>query len=108
METGQERALNFNKGCYIGQEIVERIRARGAVHKTFVGFVVEGAAPTPGTKIVSEGKEVGEITSVAAALLKGKRLALGYVRREFLGTDKALTAGESQLKPATLPFFGLF
>jgi folate-binding protein YgfZ len=107
-ETGQERALNFNKGCYIGQEIVERIRARGAVHKTFVGFVVEGAAARPGTKIESEGKEVGEITSVAAEPLEGKRLALGYLRREFLGTDKTLTAGESEVKPATLPFSGLF
>jgi folate-binding protein YgfZ len=107
-ETGQERALNFNKGCYIGQEIVERIRARGAVHRAFVGFVVEGTAPSPGTKIVSEDKEVGEITSVAAELLKGKRLALGYLRREFLGTDKALTAGESGVNPATLPFSGLF
>jgi folate-binding protein YgfZ len=107
-ETGQERALNFNKGCYIGQEIVERIRARGAVHRAFVGFVVEGTAPSPGAKIESEGKEVGEITSVAAEPFKGKRLALGYVRREFLGNDKALIAGESKVKPATLPFSGLF
>ena len=37
-ETGQERALNFNKGCYIGQEIVERIRSRGNVHQVH-GFV---------------------------------------------------------------------
>jgi folate-binding protein YgfZ len=107
-ETGQERALNFNKGCYIGQEIVERIRARGAVHRAFVGFVFEGTAPVPGTKILSEGKEVGEVTSVAAEPLKGKRLALGYVRREFLASDTALTAGEAEVKVATLPFSGLF
>ena len=107
-ETGQERALNFNKGCYIGQEIVERIRARGAVHRAFVGFVVEGAAPAAGTKIQSEGKEVGEITSISDAPFKGKRLALGYVRREFLATDKALTAGAAEVKTATLPFSGLF
>jgi folate-binding protein YgfZ len=107
-ETGQERALNFNKGCYIGQEIVERIRARGAVHRAFVGFVVEGAAPAAGTKIQSEGKEVGEITSISAEPLKGNRLALGYLRREFLATDKALTAGAAEVKAATLPFSGLF
>src|SRR6266576_6100649 len=47
-ETEQSRALNFTKGCYIGQEIVERIRSRGAVHRTFVGFEIEGALPTPG------------------------------------------------------------
>jgi folate-binding protein YgfZ len=107
-ETGQERALNFNKGCYIGQEIVERIRARGAVHRTFVGFEVEGPAPAAGMKIQSEGKDVGEITSIAAEPLKGKRLALGYLRREFLATDKTLTAGEAEVKAATLPFSGLF
>ncbi|MGH9517191.1 MAG: YgfZ/GcvT domain-containing protein [Terriglobales bacterium] len=107
-ETGQERALNYNKGCYIGQEIVERIRARGAVHRTFVGFEVEGLAPAAGTKIQSEGKDVGEITSIASEPLKGKRLALGYLRREFLATDKTLTAGEAQVKAVTLPFSGLF
>jgi folate-binding protein YgfZ len=105
-ETGQERALNFNKGCYIGQEIVERIRSRGAVHKTFVGFEVEGLVPSAGTKIQSEGRDVGEITTVAAEPLKQKRLALGYLRREFIGTDK-LTAGEAQVKATTLPFAGL-
>jgi aminomethyltransferase len=107
-ETGQERALNFNKGCYIGQEIVERIRARGAVHRAFVGFEVEGPVPAVGTKIQSEGKEVGEITSIAAEPLKGKRLALGYLRREFLATDKTLTAGQAEVKAVTLPFSGLF
>jgi aminomethyltransferase len=107
-ETGQERALNFNKGCYIGQEIVERIRARGAVHRTFVGFEVAGRAPSAGTKIQSEGKDVGEITSIAAEPLKGKRLGLGYLRREFLGTDKTLTAGDAEVKAASLPFSGLF
>src|SRR5207302_10621525 len=66
-ETEQMRALNFNKGCYVGQEIVERIRSRGAVHRKFSGFVIDGAATlTPGSKIVVAGKEVGEITSTAS------------------------------------------
>jgi aminomethyltransferase len=103
-ETGQDRALNFNKGCYVGQEIVERIRARGAVHRTFVGFEVQGTVPVPGTKILSESKEVGEITSIAAEPLKGKRLGLGYLRREFLATDKPLIAGEAEVKAMALPF----
>jgi folate-binding protein YgfZ len=107
-ETGQERALNFNKGCYIGQEIVERIRARGALHRAFMGFEVEGPVTAAGTKIQSEGKEVGEITSIAAEPLKGKRLALGYLRKEFLASDKTLTAGEARVKATTLPFSGLF
>jgi folate-binding protein YgfZ len=106
-ETGQERALNFTKGCYIGQEIVERIRARGAVHRTFTGFEVEGSAPSPGTKIQSEGKDVGEITSVLPALVQNRQLALGYLRKEFAGGDKELRAGEARVKPVALPFRNL-
>lgn len=106
-ETGQERALNFTKGCYIGQEIVERIRARGNVHRAFMGFEIEGPAPAPGTKIQSSGKDVGEITSVAAATLKGKRLALGYLRKEAAAAE-LLTAGEATVKPQELPFSGIF
>jgi folate-binding protein YgfZ len=84
-ETEQARALNFNKGCYVGQEIVERIRSRGAVHRKFTGFMAEGAAQiAAGTKIIAGEKEVGEITS-AASLRVGvgdKTVALGYMRRE--------------------------
>ena len=105
-ETGQDRALNFNKGCYIGQEIVERIRARGAVHRTFTGFTIEGTAPAAGTKIQSEGRDVGEITSVMAQPLKGKQLALGYLRKEFL--EKHLSAGEATVKPVALPLTNIF
>jgi folate-binding protein YgfZ len=99
-ETEQMRALNFNKGCYVGQEIVERIRSRGNVHRKFTGFLLEGAAAiATGAKIISGEKEVGEITSVATLRpASGKRtLALGYIRREVglpgrevvIGTVKA-------------------
>ena len=84
-ETEQMRALNFNKGCYVGQEIVERIRSRGNVHRKFTGFLIEGAAAiAAGAKIISGEKEVGEVTSVAvAATPSGERtVALGYIRRE--------------------------
>jgi folate-binding protein YgfZ len=105
-ETGQTRALNFTKGCYLGQEIVERIRSRGAVHRQFSAFVVEGTPPEPGAKIVAgekEEKEVGEITSSAILPLPGgdRPVALGYLRRESAGKD--LRAGTAKLKPAALP-----
>jgi folate-binding protein YgfZ len=102
-ETAQERALSFTKGCYLGQEIVERIRSRGAVHRQFSAFLVEGALPAPGTKIRADEKEVGEITSSAdLPLPAGKRaVALGYLRREAVGKD--LRAGAAMLKPAALP-----
>ncbi|HZQ18527.1 MAG TPA: glycine cleavage T C-terminal barrel domain-containing protein [Terriglobales bacterium] len=106
-ETGQERALNFTKGCYIGQEIVERIRSRGAVHRMFMGFELAGSVAA-GTKIQSEGKDVGEITSVMDDPIKGKQLALGYLRKEYAGGDKQLRAGEAIVKPVNLPLSGLF
>jgi len=84
-ETEQMRALNFNKGCYVGQEIVERIRSRGNVHRKFTGLLVEGAqAVAAGAKIISNEKEVGEVTSVATLPTpSGERtVALGYIRRE--------------------------
>jgi folate-binding protein YgfZ len=102
-ETGQTRALNFTKGCYLGQEIVERIRSRGAVHRQFAAFTVEGALPEVGAKILAEEKEVGEITSGAVLPLPGgdRTITLGYLRREAMGKD--LHAGTATLKPASLP-----
>jgi folate-binding protein YgfZ len=105
-ETGQTRALNFTKGCYLGQEIVERVRSRGAVHRQFTAFVVEGTLPEPGAKILAsekDEKEVGEITSSAILPLPGgdRVVALGYLRREAAGKD--LRAGTAKLKPASLP-----
>jgi folate-binding protein YgfZ len=102
-ETGQTRALNFTKGCYLGQEIVERIRSRGAVHRMFGAFTVDGTLPDVGTKIVAGEKEVGEITSSAILpLAAGDRaVALGYLRCE--GSGKELHAGAATIKAATLP-----
>ncbi len=107
-ETGQERALNFNKGCYIGQEIVERIRARGAVHRVLTGFEIDGA-PQPGTAIQAEGKDIGQITSVVRVPTKAgeKVIALGYVRREHLSPDATFEVAGAKIRPVPLPFTSL-
>ena len=104
-ETRQDRALHFAKGCYVGQEIVERIRSRGAVHRVFSGFLVDGPLPAVGAKIQADAKDVGEITSaVALPLESGPRsVALGYIRREAM-SGKELVAGESHLKVSEVPF----
>jgi len=109
-ETEQFRALNFDKGCYIGQEIVERIRSRGKVHRTFTGFEVTGPLPVPGQKIQYQGKEVGEVTSAASLPLAGgnQAVALGYLRREASEADNRLEAGEARLRVAKLPFVAAF
>jgi aminomethyltransferase len=109
-ETEQQRALHFSKGCYIGQEIVERIRSRGNVHRKFTGFEVQGALPAVGTKIEANGKDVGEITSAASLPLAGgdRLVALGYVRREIAIPGKQVQAGSGQLSIAALPFSEVF
>lgn len=89
-ETGLLRALNFTKGCYIGQEIVERIRSRATVHRALRQFELTGPAPNlaRGEKIElrSADAPVGELTSVAAIDLPGfsRTLALGVARIEAL------------------------
>jgi folate-binding protein YgfZ len=106
-ETEQTRALNFNKGCYVGQEIVERIRSRGAVHRKFSGFVVEGASQiAPGAKIVVGDKEVGEITSATSlhGLGADRILALGYIRREVGIPGKEAEIGTAKAAVSELPF----
>jgi aminomethyltransferase len=105
-ETEQERALSFVKGCYVGQEIVERIRSRGQVRRKFTGFDIHGELPTPGSKVQVDGKDVGEITSVASLPWSGgdRRVALGYIRREAATPGKRLDAGGSEASVASLPF----
>ena len=100
-ETAQTHALHFSKGCYLGQEIVERIRSRGQVHRTFTAFRLTPASesadsealPTLPAPLEANGKAVGELTSVALIPLpEGPTLfALGYVRREALETHQPLT-----------------
>jgi folate-binding protein YgfZ len=108
-ETEQQRALNFNKGCYVGQEIVERIRSRGNVHRKFTGFLMAGPPPAPGAKIQVQAKDVGEITSSAVIpSAKGEStVALGYIRREFGISGKQVQIAESAAIVADPPFTDL-
>ena len=82
-EANQPRALHFNKGCYLGQEIVERVRSRGQVHRVLVPIQIETAEPPePGTKLLSGESPGGEITSAAFSPSLEKVVALAYVRVE--------------------------
>lgn len=62
-ETGLTHALHFQKGCYLGQEIVERIHSRAHVNRMLRGLVFEGCAPAPQAKVLEGETEVGKITS---------------------------------------------
>jgi aminomethyltransferase len=103
-EIGLEIALHHTKGCYIGQEIVERIHSRGQVHRQLAGVIVEGKLPEPGSKLLAGDKEIGEITSGAEMVVDGvsRCLALGYVRRESMGEN--IRVNESAARITGLPF----
>ena len=112
-ETSQTRALHFNKGCYLGQEIVERIRSRGNVHKHLRSLELEGPVPAAGTELRFHSNEtggagipskpgdatLGQITSAAALpLSNGSRVfALGMLRAEAEAGNQTMeyTAGTS-------------
>ncbi len=80
-ETNISDALHFTKGCYLGQEIVERIRSRGHVNRVLAGLTINGAEPIQrGTKLSFEGAEIGEILSSAYSPALGKTVGLGIVR----------------------------
>jgi folate-binding protein YgfZ len=98
-ETGIEaEAIRYDKGCYIGQEVIARIRTYGRVTKRLRGFRLEGdwpVLPAAGAKIYdpAQGKEAGYLTSVIHSPRLGGGLALGYVRREFDGTGNVFRVG---------------
>jgi tRNA-modifying protein YgfZ len=78
-ETQQMHALHFQKGCYLGQEIIERIRSRGHVNKLLMGFRAESPnVPPPGAKLLIEGKPAGEVCSAAG--VDNRVFGLAYVR----------------------------
>jgi folate-binding protein YgfZ len=93
-ETQQLQAVSFTKGCYIGQEIVERVRAQGHVNKKLVRIEFEAAEPVaPGTKLTAAGAEVGEVTSSVNSPQSGKVIALGVVRTQFAEPGTLLDSG---------------
>jgi folate-binding protein YgfZ len=85
VEAGLEaRAISYDKGCYIGQETIARIKTYGHVNRRLVQMALTGGSvPGCGDKIFVEAREVGQVTSAVRSLRLGKPLALGYVRREF-------------------------
>ncbi len=90
-ETQQMRALTFTKGCYLGQEIVERIRARGQVNKLLVRVGIDGASPpAAGSPVIAGGQEIGRLTSPVYSPRLGHSLGLSILRRESAAEGSAI------------------
>jgi aminomethyltransferase len=95
-ETGLEAFVSYTKGCYIGQEVVARVKYRGHVNRRLVGLTLEGGrAPARGAAVMHEDREVGRITSPAWSFGLGMPIALAYVRREYLAPGTLLSVDEA-------------
>jgi folate-binding protein YgfZ len=109
-ETNLDDAVSFEKGCYIGQEIIARIKYRGHVAKKIAGLICEGEVSLEsGAKIFSsDDKEIGRVTSVAFSPRLNRTIALSYVKYDYLapGTSVKVLAGEGEIpgQVAGLPF----
>jgi aminomethyltransferase len=77
-----EKAVSSTKGCYLGQEVVERMRTRGSLARCLVGFEIDGSTVPPhGAAILdAAGKPVGRMTSACDSIAKGGLIGMGYVR----------------------------
>jgi folate-binding protein YgfZ len=83
-ETGQSQAVNFSKGCYLGQEIVERVRSRAQIHRVLRRLEIDTSEPpAAGTKLKSGDADAAEIASAVFSPALGKTVALAYVRTQF-------------------------
>ena len=111
-EAGLEaRMMSYRKGCYIGQEVLNRLHTMGHVNRELRGLQLAGdlhELPMRGDKLFKEGKETGRVTSAAFSPALSANVALGYVRREWLavGTELLLETknGSSSAWVAELPF----
>jgi folate-binding protein YgfZ len=85
--------IDWQKGCYIGQELTARMKYRGLVKRRLFPVRITGAAPAPGTPITTEGREVGEMRSARDGL------GLALLRLEAVGGDRRLMAGDAATVP---------
>jgi folate-binding protein YgfZ len=116
LETGLDEAVSFNKGCYIGQEIIARIHFRGHVAKKLTGLILENKAEMseppaaaggflPNSELKSlDGKNAGRITSVTFSPTLEKQIALVYVRYDYLAEGTELKVNDAGATVKNLPF----
>jgi folate-binding protein YgfZ len=86
----EESHISYVKGCYTGQEIVERVRSRGQVNRRLVGLAFDGdMAPSADAKLMDgDGNEIGRVTSAARSPAAGRVIGMGYLRREYRETGR--------------------
>jgi folate-binding protein YgfZ len=104
-ELGIDDLISYNKGCYVGQEIIARIHFRGHVAKRLTGLVLSETLGTQPVELQSiDGKNAGRITSVTYSPKLDKTIALAFVRYDFLDAGTKLLAGDIRATVTNLPF----
>jgi folate-binding protein YgfZ len=110
LEAGQGEAVSFDKGCYIGQEVVARLRTYDKVSRVLVGLELPAGAAIPrtGLPLYDESRAVGDLTSAVLPPDRDTPIALGYVKRNALRPDLELRVGDDEDAPTArvvdLPF----
>ena len=96
-ETAQLNAVSFSKGCYLGQEIVERVRSRAQIHRVLRRLAIDATEPPPaGTKLKSGDADSAEIASAVYSPMLEKVAALAYVRTQFAEPGTELLLGDAR------------
>jgi len=91
LEVGLENSYSYTKGCYLGQEVVERIRSRGHVNRKLCGLLLDGNTPANASDAILAGDhEVGKITSSVASLALNRPIALGYIHKDYWSPETSL------------------
>lgn len=104
-EAGLERShISYTKGCYTGQEIVERVRSRGQVNRVRISLRFDSAEPpATNTPLTSDGKEVGYLTRTAFSPALNAPIGMGYTRREKSTPNSTLDCGEAHATLISVP-----
>ena len=109
-EAELEQAISFEKGCYIGQEIVARMKYRGHPNRLLRGFEITGdTLPQSGGRLFDGDKEIGWLTSAVVSPTLGKTIGMGYIRTAFTdeGNQVEIETADSRVDATVrlLPFY---
>ena len=98
-----EECCAFDKGCYVGQEIINRIDVKGTIQKRLTKVAIDGPMPPVGAAVVQDGRKVGTLTSLAAE--GGRTIGLGVLRKSAweAGTALVIEVDGERIPAATVP-----
>ena len=106
LEAGFEDTAAFDKGCYVGQETLSRIKFRGQVNRTLRGLLLDGnTLPQAGTELMADDKVVGVLKSAVFSPSLGRPVALAYVKRSHWDAGTEVTVGDLRAEVAELPLY---